>query len=123
MTFGEKIRELRSQAGLTQSELGSAVRVTLRTVRGWETEGRFPKKQSTYALLAEVLGCRVSYLLADDADLQASGRRSDNPADSERIELIKQQLAELFSGSLLSDEEKFSLITDIQMLYINSKSR
>ena len=35
MTFAEKIKELRKQKNLSQTELGKAVGVSLRTVRGW----------------------------------------------------------------------------------------
>ena len=40
MKFGEKIKELRTQKKMSQTELGKAVGVSLRTVRGWEVEGR-----------------------------------------------------------------------------------
>ena len=36
MTFGEKVKELRSKKGISQTEFGKAVGVSLRTVRGWE---------------------------------------------------------------------------------------
>ena len=35
MKFGEKLRELRKQKHLSQTELGAAVGVSLRTLRGW----------------------------------------------------------------------------------------
>ena len=65
MTFAEKIKELRKQKNLSQTELGKAVGVSLRTVRGWEAEGRYPKQHDIYGKLAEVLGCDVSYLMSD----------------------------------------------------------
>ena len=43
MKFGEKIKELRTQKKMSQTELGKAVGVSLRTVRGWEVEGRYPR--------------------------------------------------------------------------------
>ena len=55
MKFGEKLRELRKQKHLSQTELGAAVGVSLRTLRGWEVEGRYPKQRELYAKLAEVL--------------------------------------------------------------------
>ena len=65
MTFAEKIKELRKQKNLSQTDLGKAVGVSLRTVRGWEVEGRYPKQHDIYGKLAEVLGCDVSYLMSD----------------------------------------------------------
>ena len=65
MTFGEKVRELRTSKGISQTELGKAVGVSLRTVRGWEAEGRYPKQRDLYTKLAETLGCEVDYLLTE----------------------------------------------------------
>ena len=38
MTFGEKVKNLRKNKGLNQTQLADAVGVSLRTVRGWEIE-------------------------------------------------------------------------------------
>ena len=39
MTFGEKVQTLRKERGLSQTEFGKLVGVSLRTVRGGENEG------------------------------------------------------------------------------------
>ena len=38
MTFGEKVKTLRKEKGLNQTQLAQAVGVSLRTIRGWEIE-------------------------------------------------------------------------------------
>ena len=48
MTFGEKVQTLRKERGLSQTEFGKLVGVSLRTVRGWETEGRYPRYRDLY---------------------------------------------------------------------------
>ena len=55
MTFGEKVKNLRKNKGLNQTQLADAVGVSLRTVRGWEIEGRYPKKHDLYQKLADIL--------------------------------------------------------------------
>ena len=45
MTFGEKVKNLRKNKGLNQTQLADEDGVSLRTVRGRENEGRYPKKQ------------------------------------------------------------------------------
>ena len=123
MTFGEKVRELRKQAGLSQSELGTAVEVTLRTVRGWEVEGRYPKKHATYAKLAEVLGCRISYLLTEDESFSEGYLEETESVISRQSRQILRQLEAIFASHKLTDEEKFALVTEIQVLYLNTRSR
>ena len=62
MTFGEKVRELRTRKGYSQKELAELTGVTRRTVRNWETEGKYPRNQALYAVLASALGCSEEYL-------------------------------------------------------------
>ena len=64
MKFGEKLKALRKERGLTQNELAKAVGVGTRSVVGWEQEGRYPRKRELYAKLAEVARHRGK-LLAD----------------------------------------------------------
>ena len=62
MTFGEKVRELRIKNGYSQDELAEMTGVTKRTVRNWETGGKYPRNQALYAALASALGCNEEYL-------------------------------------------------------------
>ena len=66
MTFGEKVKNLRKNKGLNQTQLADAVGVSLRTVRGWEIEGRYPKKHDLYQKLADILSCDISYLMTEE---------------------------------------------------------
>ena len=52
MTFGEKVRELRIKNGYSQEELAEMTGVTKRTVRNWETGGKYPRNQALYTALA-----------------------------------------------------------------------
>ena len=56
MTFGEKIKNLRKAKNLNQTQLANAIGVSLRTIRGWEIEGRYPKQHELYQKLADILG-------------------------------------------------------------------
>ena len=56
MTFGEKVKELRTRKGLSQEDLASKTGVTVRTVRNWETGGKYPRSRDLYAKLADALG-------------------------------------------------------------------
>jgi len=66
MKFGEKVKELRIAKNLSQTELAQQVGVSMRTVRGWEVEGRYPKQRSLYVKLSEVLGCDISYMMSNE---------------------------------------------------------
>lgn len=62
MTLGDRIRELRESAGLTQSELAARSGMTRQQIYGFET-GKYPDPRlSTCTRLADALGCSVDEL-------------------------------------------------------------
>jgi transcriptional regulator with XRE-family HTH domain len=58
MTFGEKLRQLRERAGLTQEQLAAASGVNLWTVRGYEQGRREPSWKGAI-VLTRALGVTV----------------------------------------------------------------
>ena len=66
MTFGERIRELRTQKGLTQPQLADSIGVSVRTVKSYELGTSLPKTRETYQKLAEFFDVNINNLLAED---------------------------------------------------------
>lgn len=60
MSFGDRLKEARQKAGLTQSELASKLEVSAAMIAQYETGKRNPKK-GTLAKLAEALELGYSY--------------------------------------------------------------
>lgn len=123
MTFGEKVKELRTQKGLTQTELGKKVGVSLRTVRGWETEGRYPRHRELYKKLAEVLGCDTSYLMTEEESFITEASEQYGSRGARQAQAILEQTAALFAGGDLSDTDQIAFLNEIQGLYLDSKKR
>ena len=121
MKFGEKVRELRKKKGLSQTELGQAVGVSLRTVRGWEIEGRYPKKRELYYQLAELLDCEVSYLLTEEENFITQASELYGSRGEKQAERILEQTAALFAGGDLSDADQIAFLNEIQSLYLDAK--
>ena len=67
MEFGEKLRKLRNEKGLTQKYVAKELKITPRAYASYELENIRPRKRETYDKLADVLGCDVNYLLVDDS--------------------------------------------------------
>ena len=61
-----KIKEFRIALGMTQSELAAKMGVSQATIGMWETGDRMPRA-SKLQKLAEILGCMVSDLFAEEA--------------------------------------------------------
>ena len=123
MKFGEKLRELRKQKHLSQTELGAAVGVSLRTLRGWEVEGRYPKQRELYAKLAEVLACDVDYLLTEkEAFITNSAERFGYRGERDAKALV-EDLTGLFAGGQMAEEDMDALMLAVQEAYVEAKRR
>ncbi len=123
MKFGEKVRDLRREKKLSQTELGDAVGVTLRTVRGWELEGRYPKKRDIYYKLADALDCNATWLMTEeDSYVDDTSDRYGSKGVKQAQEILEQAAA-LFAGGDLSEEDEIEFVNEIQALYLDSKKR
>ena len=65
MTLGQKIKDLRTQRGMTQEQLADAIYVTRAAISKWETGKGYPGIDSL-KLLAEVFGVTIDELISED---------------------------------------------------------
>ena len=123
MKFGEKLRALRKQKHFSQTELGAAVGVSLRTLRGWEVEGRYPKQRELYTKLAEVLECDMDYLLTEkEAFISDSADRFGYRGERDAKALV-EDLTGLFAGGQMAEEDMDALMFAVQEAYVEAKRR
>ena len=123
MKFGEKLRELRKQKHLSQTELGAAVGVSLRTLRGWEVEGRYPKQRELYAKLAEVLECDVDYLLTEKEEFITNSAERFGYRGERDAKALVEDLTGLFAGGQMAEEDMDALMLAVQEAYVEAKRR
>jgi transcriptional regulator with XRE-family HTH domain len=121
LKFGEKLKQARLRAKMTQEELGRAADVTKRTIINYETGSRYPRDRGVYARLASALGVDVNYLLTEDEEfITEAASRYGSSGEAEARELLERSAA-LFAGGGLSDEDKLAFLLEIQQLYLESK--
>ena len=106
MTFGEKVKTLRKEKGLNQTQLAQAVGVSLRTIRGWEIEGRYPKQHAIYQKLADILNCDLTYLMTENEAFITQAAEQFGSRGANQAQQIIAQTAAMFAGGGLSDEDK-----------------
>ncbi len=123
MTFGEKVKTLRKTKDMSQTQLAQAIGVSLRTVGGWEKEGRYPKQHELYQKLADTLGCDISYLMTEEDAFITEATEQFGSRGARQAQQILEQAAAMFAGGELSDEDKTAFMDEIQMLYLDSKKR
>ncbi len=65
MTFGQKLKKLRTENGKTQKELAEELHVTFQTVSKWENDENEPDF-STLKELTRILDCSIEYLFSEE---------------------------------------------------------
>ncbi|KXL53845.1 transcriptional repressor DicA [Anaerotignum neopropionicum] len=121
MKFGEKVKNLRKDKGLTQTDLAKQLGVSLRTVISYETGKSYPKRRDIYAILADCFHIDVNYLLTEDEDfIGETKEKYDIQCPKPAHELVAE-IRGLFTGCELSEAEKDALMQALQQAYWDSK--
>lgn len=77
-TFGERLRSLRRERGINQSDFAAQLGVSERALQNYETNEREPKL-SFIRECAEYFGVNSAYLVGDSDDPTPPARESDKP--------------------------------------------
>lgn len=110
MKFGEKLKQARTQAGLTQEEMSLRLGVTCRTLQNYESGSVYPKKREIYGILASVFQTDVDYWLTE----------GDGGISAEAQELVRKA-GKLFSDGGMSGAEMDRVMKSIQDAYWEAK--
>ncbi len=116
--FGNKIRELRQEHGLTQSELADICGVSLRSIQNYESEKLLPRDGRIYTRLAMFFGVSTDYLFGT----KRVSAETEDPAHSE-VDSILANVGSLFAGGELSEQDKDEVMRTINDLYWQAKDR
>lgn len=123
MNFGEKVKTLRKEHGLSQSELAAVIGVSSRTLQNYEAGISHPRQRSIYKKLADALGCDQNYLLTEDEEFIMNAAAGYGTRAARQAQAIIEQTAAMFAGGELSDEDQIAFLNEIQALYLDSKKR
>lgn len=66
MTFGDKLKKLRKEKGLTIDQAAEQIGISRRAYITYEQNSTRPRKRETYSRIADLYGCDVNYLLMED---------------------------------------------------------
>ena len=94
--IGLRIRELRKQKRMSQTELAKSAGVSQTTVTAWET-GKAEPSSSAVARLADIFNVTTDYLL---------GRPNKQGTKKDDVELSDDDVIMTWRGKPLSDEDR-----------------
>ena len=121
MIFGEKIKALRKDRGMTQKDLAEALGLSLRTISNYETGGLRPRHDATYDALAELFHVPKAYFFTEeDAFIMAAQARGGTRGAEDARELVDGVIG-LFAGGKLDEEDKQAVFEAIQEAYFRAK--
>lgn len=123
MNFGEKIKMLRKQKGLSQAELGKLVHVSARSITAYETSGTYPRKMETYELLAKALDTDVNYLRTENEEMMSDIGEKYGTRGQRQMEALKSQVSALFAGGELNEEEQMAFLMDLNDIFLDAKKK
>lgn len=63
MRFGDRLRELREEKGITQKDLGKIICISDRVIGYYESNDRFPRDENTLKTIADYFKVSVDYLV------------------------------------------------------------
>ncbi len=122
MKFGEKLKFLRQKKGVSQSDVATAIGVTTRTYLSYETEGRYPRRQSTYLALSDYFQVDANYLLTDDERFVSEAGSKYGPRGKRQAEQLVQELSGMFAGGELSEADMDAVMIALQKAYFDCKA-
>ena len=121
MKFGEKLKKLRTEKGLKQAEVATAVGVSRRTYISYEQEGRYPRKRDVYAKLAETLNCDVNYLMSENEYFITGVSEQYGSRGKRQAEELVAELSGMFAGGELSEKDMDAVMIALQKAYFDCK--
>lgn len=123
MLFGDRIKQLRENAGMTQAELGKLIGVSDRVLGYYESNERFPRKQDVIAKLAEVFNVSVDYLLGTDGSFMQDAGEAYGSIGHKQAQGVLKNVEMLFAGGELMEDDKDEVFRIISELYFDAKKK
>ena len=123
MTFGEKVKTLRTTKKMSQAQLAQELGVALRTVSGWENQNRYPKKRELYQNLADILGCDISYLMSEEESFITEASEQYGSRGAKQAQQLTEEVTGLFAGGEMAQEDMDVMMKAIQDAYWIAKEK
>lgn len=123
MLFGDRIRQLREQADMTQAELGKIIGVSDRVLGYYESNERFPRKQELIMKLAETFNVSTDYLMGTDGALIQNAGEQYGDIGHRQAQGVLKNVEMLFAGGELPEDDKDEVFRIISELYFDAKKK
>lgn len=120
MAFGEKMKQLRNEKGLTQQQLAEELNITKRTIINYEGGKSYP---TTDALprIAAFFGVGVNNLMDEQEEFIAEAGKQGGYRGKRGAKQLIAEVSGLFAGGDLSEPDKDAVMRALQEAYWEAK--
>lgn len=128
--FSQKVKDARNELGLSQTQLGEAAGVSLRTILAYEKGEKTPRP-ATMLKLAKALKVSVKFLSDDECENPVEDIEKDGYIEEARerygaqgvrdMDALLADNAALFAGGELSQEQKDAFFQAVMTAYVTCK--
>jgi len=116
MTFAEKLKAVRMQAGMTQERLAVELGVTKRTIINYESGQTLPPV-NMLPKIAKLFDATIESLITEEEEFVALANERGGSKGAREAEALVNELSGLFAGGRLSDDEKDTVMRAVQNAY------
>ena len=121
MKFGQKLRVLREEKGLSQAELAEKIGVSSKTIARYESGESNPRYPKIYDDIAEALKIDKLELLSDEDAFVLSIKEKFGSYDANYASDLVNGMVGLMAGGDISDDDKRVILETLQEAFIISK--
>lgn len=122
MTFGDKVKILRTEKGWIQQELADALGVSVRTIKNYELGDSYPKNRLIYKKLAEIFNVDVNDLLVENEEFQMPEKSDTSYDDYHMLKQSLNRMKQVFRSERIEQKDKDALIRKLWDLYWDNKN-
>lgn len=121
MLFGDKIKELRNLAKMSQQELANRAGLSLRSIQNYESNQRYPKDVAILNKLCAALNTTIEELMKEEDHFILEATSKYGSRGKKDAEVLVEEIGGLFAGGELNEEDKDKVFRAITEMYWKAK--
>jgi len=121
MLFGDKIKELRTLAGMSQQELANNTSLSLRSIQNYESNQRYPKDVAILNKLCKALNTTIEDLMKEEDNFIQEATEKYGIRGKKDAKKLVDELSGLFAGGELNETDKDKVFRAITEMYWKAK--
>lgn len=123
MSFKNRLRDMRVQAGITQKGLASAVGITERSIQNYELGTRKPNNMEVVQKIADALHTTTEYLLGSEETFVIEAHEKGGAKSARDVNELVSEVTALFAGGTLDENAKEGVMAAINRAYWDAKEK